>query len=392
MFILLGTDLHRRRRPIVTETLIVLMMVAYLAVLVIGSFDEARGLEAIQLMELSSADFHWWQLITYQFAHDNPLLPGEEHPLLRLLHIGLNLMCLWVFGSAVEDKMQRSSFAVFALMGGAVAGAAHALSSPVPVIGASGMVGALAGAFLVLAPRCHVRVLVIFILIRIWMVPALWIIAFWVIMDLAGWAGLGGSNVAYTAHLGGYAWGIALTLVLLYTPVIARTQTDAVFLLGQWRRRRAYRATVTEPPRAGSSPQQPLQSAFVGEVRAAIRRGDMTTAADRWKRGVNDCPEATLPAADQLAIANHLQVSGDRPAAADAYRRYLARYGDAQAAGEVRLLLAVLLVRSLDAATEAVPLLEQALADGLGGQRRDLAEALLREASLREATAGEPST
>ena len=381
MFILLGTDLQRRRRPVVTETLIVLMMIAYLAVLVVGSISEERGLEAIQMMELSSADFHWWQLITYQFAHDNPLLPGDEHPLLRLLHLGLNLMCLWVFGAAVEDKMRRSSFAVFAILGGMVAGAAHAISTPVPVIGASGMVGALAGAFLVLAPRCHVRVLVIFILIRIWMVPALWIIAFWVIMDLAGWAGLRGSNVAYVAHLGGYAWGIALALLLLCTPVITRDQGDAIYIIRQWRRRKAHRDVVMSTPSATNKPERTLQPQFIGEVRGAIRRGDMDAAASHWKLGANAYPDAALPAADQLAIANHLQATGDRAAAADAYRRYLARHGEASGADEVRLLLALLLVRSLDAAAEAVPLLEQAISDGLDGRRHDLAEALLREAT-----------
>ncbi len=382
MFILLGTDLQRRRRPVVTETLIVLMMVAYLAVLVLGSISEQRGLEAIQMMELSSADFHWWQLITYQFAHDNPLLPGTEHPLLRLLHLGLNLMCLWVFGAAVEDTMRRSSFAVFAILGGMVAGAAHALSSPVPVIGASGMVGALAGAFLVLAPRCHVRVLVIFILIRIWMVPALWIIAFWVVMDLAGWAGLRGSNVAYVAHLGGYAWGIALILLLRLTPVIKQDHGDAVSLIRQWRRRRTYRNIVNAPlPKPAQQGGRPVQPPFIGVVRSAMRRGDFDAAASTWKAGIEEMPDATLPPADQLAIANHLQAAGDRAAAARAYRRYLAGHGDASGAGEVRLLLAVLLVRSLDSAAEAVPLLERALHDGLEGRRRDLAQQLLQEAT-----------
>ncbi len=383
MFVLLGTDLQRRRRPIVTESLIILMMVAYLAVLAIGIIDRALAEQIIDGMALSSRDFQWWQLISYQFAHDSPLLPGNEHPIWRLLHLALNAMCLWVFGGAVEDRMQRPSFACFALLGGVMAGLAHMLTTPAPVIGASGMVGGLAGAFLVLAPRCKVRILVIFILIRIWSVPALLVIGFWVALDLAGWAGLRDSQVAYAAHLAGYLWGGLTALVLLATSIIQRSDADLIYVLKQWRRRRAWRETVTSKPTSAQqadrrrSPQPP----FLAEVRSAMRRGESDQACDLWISENQQHPEAVLPAQDQLQLANQLQASGKRHDAAQAYQRYLKHYGDSAQAAEVKLLLGLLLTRWLDQQSEAIPLLEQAMQECHDPKRQDLARMLLQEAA-----------
>jgi membrane associated rhomboid family serine protease len=382
MFILLGTDLRPDRRPVVTETLVILMMAAYLAVLTIGLKNPDAARATVEGMMLSSTDFHWWQLITYQFAHDSPLLSGDGHPLIRLLHLGLNLMYLWVFGGAIEGRMGRVSFAFFAILGGMVAGGAHMMASPAPVLGASGMVGALAGAFLVLSPRCRVRVLVVFILIRIWMVPALWVIAFFVIMDLAGWAGLRGEQVSYAAHLGGYAWGIATALLLLATPIVSRTDSDFFSLLKQWRRRRAHRSVVTATPdqrlkAAGKTASPP---AFLADVRTRVQSNDLDAAAAAWMTGASEYPDACLAADAQLTLATHLQRSGERAAAADAYQRFLVRHSESPKANEVRLLLALLLIRSLGNPAEAIPLLDRVLQNTMDQRRRGLAESLLQEA------------
>jgi membrane associated rhomboid family serine protease len=367
----------------VTETLIILMMAAYLAVLMIGLRNPDLATTTVNSMMLSSTDFHWWQLITYQFAHDSPLLSGDGHPLVRLLHLGLNLMYLWVFGAAIEGRMGRLSFALFAIIGGMVAGGAHMMASPSPVLGASGMVGALAGAFLVLSPRCRVRVLVVFILIRIWMIPALWIIAFFVIMDVAGWAGLRGEQVSYAAHLGGYAWGIGIALLLMTTPLISRTDADFFSLFKQWRRRQEFRRVVH------TTPDQRIQAAriskpsppFLAEVRSHMQSNDMDAAATLWMQSAGKHPEATLAATPQLTLANHLQASGEQAAAAEAYERYLVRHGHSHKANEVRLLLALLFVRSLEKRTAAVPLLNHVLAGNMDQHRRTLAESLLQEAT-----------
>ncbi len=383
MFFLLGTDLPRRRRPVMTEALVLLMMAAYLAVLAIGAVDRDVAERVVDAMALSARDFQWWQAVTYQFAHDSPLLPGTEHPLWRLLHLGLNVMCLWVFGCVVEDRMGRPSFLIFALLGGAVAGLAHAMSSTAPVIGASGMVGALAGGFIILAPTCRVRILFVFILIRVFQVPALLVLGFWIAMDLAGWAGLTGSKVAYTAHLAGYAWGAITASLLLFTPAIRREHDDLIGVMRQRKRRREWRQTVER----GASPHRKAHSdaltppPFLHRVRAALRADDAETARTIWRTHADEHPDATLPMNDHLLLANHLHVDGDRAAAADAYRRWLTEYGDTKEATEVRLLLGALLTRSLGAPSEAVPLLQRVLEDSTDDRRTSFARALLKEAS-----------
>ena len=80
----------------------------------------------------SRVDFRPWQLVTYQFLHD----PWS------VFHLGFNMLFLWVFGSAVEDRMSRPSYLAFYLMGGVVAGLGHMMTSASPVIGASGSVSA----------------------------------------------------------------------------------------------------------------------------------------------------------------------------------------------------------------------------------------------------------
>jgi len=382
MFLLLGTDLSGSRRPVITEALIILMMLAYLLVLVIGVIDQELATRIVSSMALSSTDMQWWQAITYQFAHDNPLLEGTEHPLWRLLHLGGNLMCLWVFGAAVESRMGLMGFSVFALLGGAVAGLLHAASSPAPVIGASGMVGALAGAFLVLAPMCRVKVLIIFILIRIWWIPALWVIGIWIAMDLAGWAGLTGGNTAYVAHLGGYLWGATTALALLPTPAIRRSDQDLPALLHRRRRRNEWKQTIHASPaqrRAAEKKDRPPP--FLAELRSAIRNEDANQAANILTEQVTESSDITLTEPDQLALANLLQANGHRALAAEAYQRYLTRWSSSAQATEVRLLLGLLLVRSLNKPDQAIPLLKQVMAERLDDSRRSLAERLLQEAA-----------
>ncbi|MDP6986760.1 MAG: rhomboid family intramembrane serine protease [Phycisphaerales bacterium] len=383
MFILLGTDLPRTRRPVVTETLIVLMMLAYLAVLVVGALDRDAAERLIDGLALSARDFHWWQVVTYQFTHDNPLIGGTEHPLWRLLHLGFNMMGLWVFGSAIEGRMGRIGFAIFVLMGGVVAGLAHIATSPNPVIGASGAVCALVGGFLMLFPQCRIRVLVVFFLITFWMAPATLIIALWVALDLIGWVGLGDSGTAYAAHIGGYLWGVGTVLALLPTPVFNRDGSDAVALLKHRRRRHVLAHAVSKPPTGTPPPEATIDpsAAFVSAVRGRLSQGNIDAAASMWCRLATDYEGAVLPEKDQLMLANHLHTTGRRYEAADAYRRYLERYGKSPSAGEVRLLLGLLLVRFLGRGAEAIPLLEQAKRDAATTQRKSLAETLLSEAT-----------
>jgi membrane associated rhomboid family serine protease len=141
-----------------------------------------------------------------------------------LLHLGGNMLFLWIFGNNVEDSMGPVKFFVFYLLGGLAADAAQILvdtSSTVPTIGASGAVAGVLGGYLLLFPRARV-VTVVFIIFFFTIIelPALLFLGFWILqqglfayLDLFQPAGQGEGGVAYFAHIGGFVFGLLLIKV-----------------------------------------------------------------------------------------------------------------------------------------------------------------------------------
>ena len=135
-----------------------------------------------------------------------------------LLHLGGNMLFLWIFGNNVEDAMGPVKFVVFYLLGGLAATGLQVAIDPDslgPTIGASGAIAAVLGGYILLHPRARV-VTVIFIIFffTILELPAFLILGFWFLeqiafgyFDLANPAGQGG-GVAYFAHIGGFAFGL----------------------------------------------------------------------------------------------------------------------------------------------------------------------------------------
>ncbi len=147
----------------------------------------------------------WHTLFTSMFMHGG------------WFHILGNLWFLWVFGDNVEDAMGPLRFAVFYVVCGIAAALAHVASSPdsaVPVVGASGAIGGVMGAYAVLYPRAPVHMLLAlgFYFTRV-VVPAYLMLGYWFLLQLLGGIpalqGTGG-GVAFWAHVGGFAAGIAL--------------------------------------------------------------------------------------------------------------------------------------------------------------------------------------
>ncbi len=140
------------------------------------------------------------------------------------LHIGGNMLFLWVFGNNVEDRLGKPLFLVFYLLGGVAATAlqvALAPSAVVPTLGASGAVAAILGAYAVMYPRARVTTLVFFFLITVIELPALAVLGAWFVLQLFSGVGQLGTNVnggvAYWAHIGGFAAG-ALIAFLFFRP------------------------------------------------------------------------------------------------------------------------------------------------------------------------------
>jgi membrane associated rhomboid family serine protease len=132
------------------------------------------------------------------------------------LHIAGNMLYLWIFGNNVEDSMGHIRFIVFYLCCGIIASYTHALAnaaSTVPMIGASGAVSGVLGAYLLLYPRARVLTLIAFgLYIRTVEVPAMFVLGFWFVLQFLNAllsAGTGG-GVAWYAHIGGFVAGILL--------------------------------------------------------------------------------------------------------------------------------------------------------------------------------------
>lgn len=136
------------------------------------------------------------------------------------MHILGNMWFLWVFGDNVEDSMGSIRFAIFYLLCGLCAAAAQIAAEPsstTPMVGASGAIGGVMGAYIMLFPRVKVHMLVVLIIIiTTFRVPAIAMLGYWIIVQLiGGFSSMGstGGGVAFWAHIGGFAGGAALVWV-----------------------------------------------------------------------------------------------------------------------------------------------------------------------------------
>jgi membrane associated rhomboid family serine protease len=134
------------------------------------------------------------------------------------LHIGGNMLFLWIFGNNVEDRLGRLLFLVFYLLGGLAATGLQLAFDPnaaVPNLGASGAIAAILGSYIVMFPRARVYTLVIFFFITAVELPAALVLGAWFVLQL--FSGVGSvsahvtGGVAYWAHVGGFAFGAAIT-------------------------------------------------------------------------------------------------------------------------------------------------------------------------------------
>jgi len=139
-----------------------------------------------------------------------------------LFHLLGNMLYLWIFGNNVEDYLGSVRFVLFYFLSGLGASLFHIIfnfNSTIPVIGASGAIAGILGAYLILFPHAKVLTFVFLIfIIRIIPIPAVFVLGIWFLGQLMN-VGLGG-GVAWFAHIGGFLLGIFL--VKLFNPIRAK--------------------------------------------------------------------------------------------------------------------------------------------------------------------------
>ena len=198
-----------RTVPFVTVGLIIVNVLVFLYELVLPDplLQQFVGAYAVV-----PAWFWWPSLLTSQFLHSG------------WMHILWNMIYLWIFGDNVEDRLGHVRYLIFYLGAGAAAAVLQLLFNPfsaVPMLGASGAIAAVMGAYFVLYPQSRVLTAVfLFLFFDLVEIPAVFFLGIWFLIQLiSGVGSLGISNAAgggtaFWAHIGGFAIGVAVGAVL----------------------------------------------------------------------------------------------------------------------------------------------------------------------------------
>jgi rhomboid family protein len=205
------------RTPYVTYALIAANVVMFLWELSLGP-----RLQPV-LMQVAFIPRRFWVPGYWVSDTTNMFLSMFLHG--SLMHIGSNMLYLWIFGDNIEDRLGHVRYTIFYFLCGVIATLAHAFFSPLstlPAIGASGAIAGVLGGYLILYPHAKVRTLIpLFMFVTIRDIPAVVVLGLWFVLQL--FSGVGSLNVrdaqdlggvAYFAHIGGFVAGMVLIVLM----------------------------------------------------------------------------------------------------------------------------------------------------------------------------------
>ena len=191
-----------RSTPVVTMALLAVNVVVFLYQ---WSLGERAGTAFVFEWGVIPADFTVLTMFTSMFLHGG------------FLHAGGNMLYLWIFGDNVEDRLGKGRFLFFYLLCGAAAAIGQILINPdsrIPMVGASGAVAGVMGAYFVMYPQSRIVTLVPFFLFQIIEVPAVFFLGIWFLMQFLSGVGsiaqveAGTGGVAFWAHVAGFVAGV----------------------------------------------------------------------------------------------------------------------------------------------------------------------------------------
>ncbi|MCP4712700.1 MAG: rhomboid family intramembrane serine protease, partial [Planctomycetes bacterium] len=251
---------------------------------------------------------------------------------------------------------------------GIFSGLGHALFNSSPVLGASGAVAAVTGAYMVLFPKTYVRIIYIIFFIGTAEFPAF----YFILLKLVIWDNLAQvamnttSNIAYGAHLVGYAFGIGIPMALLALKLLPHSHFDLWAVARQWHRREKFRhvvkkgydpfsitgtgrktvsSKVTDPQPL--TPEQLQVQKLRADISQAVSTSNLNEAIDAYYQILKIEPEHVLPQQQQLDIANKLAHLGQHEQAAHAYELFIKSYSRYPFLEQVQLMLGLIYSRYL---------------------------------------------
>jgi membrane associated rhomboid family serine protease len=313
---------------------------------------------------------HLFNFFTYAFLH-----AGWGHIL-------GNMLFLYIFGNNVNDKLGNIGYLMFYLGGAVFAGVGYVLtqSSGAPVLGASGAIAAVTGAYLVLFPVSNITIVywLVFFIGR-FEVSSIFFVIFFFIQDLF-FSFESSNTVAHTAHVSGSIFGFTVCLILLLTKLLPRDRFDVLALVGRWNRKRQFqsiiregynpwdKAPTTPPPGSVSNvtpvPANPAMQRLLdlrGEIAEAIAHHNLPHATQLYLQLKQLDRNQVLSRQAQLDVANQLTSQHQYPDAADAYEQFLRCFPNYDQIEQVQLMLGIVYARYLNNFARADEVLKLAL-------------------------------
>jgi membrane associated rhomboid family serine protease len=398
----IATDTSVHRTPLVNYGLIAANVFVYMFehTLTKGGRGSPGLVDFFHALMLDGQEPRLFQFFTYQFMHAN------------LMHLGGNMLFLWVFGNAVNAKMGNLPYLFFYLAGGVFAAIGYLIGNDAGLMGASGAIAAVTTAYLALFPRSHVTILYFWILIGTFELPSMILIVFKIILwdNVLAPQMSEAVQVAFDAHLAGYAFGFGSVSLLLSARLLPRDQFDIIALIRRWAQRQSLRAAVADAEPQARGPYnrvaRPVSlddvTVRLGETTAAdpisemrtqisdaLDRGDRETAAATYEKLLQADSRQVLGRAQQLDVANEFYNRGRFPQAAVAYEKFLANYPSSPEGPHLKLLLGIIYARDLQQYEVAQAHLRQALERITDERRREQA---LHWLSIADEAMGKPPT
>ncbi len=310
-----------------------------------------------------------WQFVSYAFLHSS------------IMHIFGNMYFLYLFGNNVNDKLGHTNYLCLYFGGAVFAGVGHAFTHINPVLGASGAVAAVTGAYLVLFPQTLITVLYWFLIIGTMELSALYFIAFKLIVwDNIVEPRFSPDAIAYGAHLAGYAFGIAAILIMLATGLISSSHFDLWAMIKRWNQRRRYRDVLSNgfDPFTGrttakqikvkevkkTAAQQKLEERIKqlrSEIAGRMLQHNLSAATEAYLELIELDGEQLLPLQYLLDIANQLASESKYAESAQTYEKFLTHYNKYEYIEQVELMVGILYSRYLNKPELAIKHLQTAV-------------------------------
>ncbi len=366
------TSIRPRRTPYVNYGLIILNFVIFAAsmtyVVIPQTGERVLVLRSwAQIMKLTPVHPEVWQFVTYAFLHGN------------YMHIIGNMFFLYVFGRNVNDKLGNIGYLSFYLAGAVFSGLGHSLLSSTPVIGASGAVAAVTGAYLVLYPKTLITVFYWFFYI---IDTADFLALYFIALKLILWDNVierGMADVAYDAHLWGYATGMLSMLAMLALGLLRSDTFDLWAMLKHRYRRYRYQSVVAKgydpfnamgkkkvkarevKKKDFSSDKAEHINGLRRDVSKRVSEKNISAAANTYLELIKLDAEYIPNRQNLLDIANQLASENYHTEAAAAYEKFISNYESYEYLEQVQLMLGLIYARYLDKNDQAVQHLETAL-------------------------------